>query len=159
MNHFHTPSFLEEHIVYFRNHLQKATRIDLLHLDSASPLPTNNVTLRPRRTKEVVFSVSTVSRSASYRRCTVSQVKGKGTVHPCTGPGVLYIGGVEVQLYPFMTTALEGSEWTSSYPGRYFSRERPGTHCTGGWVGPRDGLDRCGKSRPHRNSIPGPSNP
>jgi len=26
--------------------------------------------------------------------------------------------------------------------------ERPGTHCTGGWVGPRAGLDRCGKSRP-----------
>ena len=26
--------------------------------------------------------------------------------------------------------------------------ERPGTHCTGGWVGPRAGLDRCGKSLP-----------
>jgi hypothetical protein len=25
--------------------------------------------------------------------------------------------------------------------------ESPGTHCTGGWVGPRAGLDRCGKSR------------
>ena len=25
--------------------------------------------------------------------------------------------------------------------------ERPGTHCTGGWVGPRTGLDWCGKSR------------
>ena len=23
--------------------------------------------------------------------------------------------------------------------------ERPGTHCIGGWVGPRAGLDRCGK--------------
>jgi hypothetical protein len=23
-----------------------------------------------------------------------------------------------------------------------------GTYCTGGWVGPRTGLDRCGKSRP-----------
>ena len=27
-------------------------------------------------------------------------------------------------------------------------RERPGTHCTGGCVGPRVGLDRCEKSRP-----------
>ena len=27
-------------------------------------------------------------------------------------------------------------------------RERPGTHCTGGWVGLRVGLDWCGKSRP-----------
>ena len=38
-------------------------------------------------------------------------------------------------------------------PGRLYPRERPGTHCTGGWVGPRVGLDRCGKSRPHRDSI------
>ena len=29
-----------------------------------------------------------------------------------------------------------------------YPRERPGTHCTGGWVGLRTGLDRCGKSRP-----------
>ena len=29
------------------------------------------------------------------------------------------------------------------YPGK-----RPGTHRTGVWVDPRDGLDRCGKSRP-----------
>ena len=26
--------------------------------------------------------------------------------------------------------------------------ERPGTHFIGGWVRPRDGLNRCGKSRP-----------
>jgi hypothetical protein len=25
---------------------------------------------------------------------------------------------------------------------------RPGTYCTGGWVGPRAGLDGCEKSRP-----------
>ena len=35
--------------------------------------------------------------------------------------------------------------------------KRPGTHCIGGWVSPRAGLDGCGKSRPHRDSIPGPS--
>jgi len=33
-------------------------------------------------------------------------------------------------------------------PAAPFPRERPGTHCTGGWVGLRAGLDRCGKSRP-----------
>ena len=49
--------------------------------------------------------------------------------------------------------------WSASRPGRFYPRERPGTHCTGGWVGPRAGLDRCGKSRPHRDSIPGPSSP
>jgi hypothetical protein len=35
----------------------------------------------------------------------------------------------------------------------------PGTQCIGGWMVPRVGLDRCGKSRPHRDSIPGPSGP
>ena len=38
-----------------------------------------------------------------------------------------------------------------------YPRKIPGIHCTGGWVGPRAGLDRCGKSRLHRDSIPGPS--
>jgi len=51
--------------------------------------------------------------------------------------------------------------WGVSVTPRPFftSGERPGTHCIGGWVGPRVGLDRCGKSRPHRDSIPGPSSP
>ena len=39
-------------------------------------------------------------------------------------------------------------------PRLHFTRERPGTQCTVGWVGPRAVLDKCGKSRPHRNSIP-----
>jgi len=38
--------------------------------------------------------------------------------------------------------------WSTSHPGRLYPRERTGTHCTGGWVGPRDGLDSCGKSLP-----------
>ena len=42
-------------------------------------------------------------------------------------------------------------------PAALYPRKRPGTHCTGGWVGHRAGLDRCEKSRPHRDSIPGPS--
>ena len=37
--------------------------------------------------------------------------------------------------------------------------KKPGTHCIGGWVGPRAGLKWCGKSRPHRDSIPGSSKP
>jgi hypothetical protein len=42
-------------------------------------------------------------------------------------------------------------------PWQLCPREKPGTQCVGGWVGPRAGLDGCGKSRPHRDSIPGPS--
>ena len=44
-------------------------------------------------------------------------------------------------------------------PAAFYPRGRPGTHYTGGWVSPRAGLDRCWKSRPHRDSIPGPSSP
>jgi len=33
-------------------------------------------------------------------------------------------------------------------PRSLYPRKRTGTHCTGGWVGPGAGLDRCGKSRP-----------
>ena len=41
----------------------------------------------------------------------------------------------------------------SSTPRPHFTpRERPGTHFTGGWVGPRAGLD-VRKSRPQRDSI------
>jgi hypothetical protein len=47
-----------------------------------------------------------------------------------------------------MTTVLEGGEGSGSRPGRSLTRERPNTHCTGGWVGPRVGLDRCVKSCP-----------
>jgi hypothetical protein len=45
--------------------------------------------------------------------------------------------------YSFLTSALEGGEWSASRPGRALSpAERAlGTHCIGGWVGPRAGLD------------------
>ena len=49
--------------------------------------------------------------------------------------------------------ALEGGEGSASRPTCSLPRERPSTHC------PRAGLDRCGKSRPHWDSIPGPPSP
>ena len=33
-------------------------------------------------------------------------------------------------------------------PRPLYPRERPGTHCIGGWVDPRAGPDECGKSPP-----------
>jgi len=33
-------------------------------------------------------------------------------------------------------------------PAAFYPRERPGTHCTGGWVDPRAGLERCGNLAP-----------
>jgi hypothetical protein len=41
--------------------------------------------------------------------------------------------------------------WVVSTTSRpLYPRERPGTHCTGSWVGPSAGLDMCEKSRPYR---------
>jgi len=36
-----------------------------------------------------------------------------------------------------MTTALEGVRGQRHAPAALYPRERPGTHCTGGGVGPR----------------------
>jgi hypothetical protein len=42
----------------------------------------------------------------------------------------------------FLTSALDGGEWSASSPESFNSGERvPGTHCIGGWVGPNTGLD------------------
>jgi len=51
--------------------------------------------------------------------------------------------------------------WSTSRSGNFTPspHERPGTHCIGSWVGPRAGLDGCGKSRPHQDATPGPSSP
>jgi hypothetical protein len=40
--------------------------------------------------------------------------------------------------YSFMTSALEGSEWCALYPQ---GKDPLCKHWTGGWVGPRAGLD------------------
>ena len=48
----------------------------------------------------------------------------------------------------FLNLGTRRGVWTASRLGRLYLRERPGTHFTGGWVGPVAGLDRGGKSRP-----------
>jgi hypothetical protein len=66
--------------------------------------------------------------------------------------------GMEVQLHAFLTSALDGSEWSASRPDRFTPRKRvPGTHWTGGWVGPRAVLDAVMKKKilsPRRVSNP-----
>jgi hypothetical protein len=45
--------------------------------------------------------------------------------------------------HSFTTSALGRGEWLASRPGRAFTpgERTPGTPCTGGWVGPKAGLD------------------
>jgi hypothetical protein len=58
--------------------------------------------------------------------------------------------GVEVQLYSFFNLGTRWCGWVfKATPRPLYPWERPG-----GWVGLKAGLDRCGKSRPHRDSIP-----
>jgi hypothetical protein len=43
---------------------------------------------------------------------------------------------------PFLTSALNGDEWSASRLGRFFLGEKVlGTHWLGGWVDPRAGLN------------------
>jgi len=51
-------------------------------------------------------------------------------------------------------------EWVVNVtPRPLYPQKRLGTHCIGGCVGPRAGLDGCEKSRPQTDSIPGPPTP
>ena len=82
--------------------------------------------------------------------------KGKGKILPKTD----HEGPEGEQMYSSTlpsTSELDRGWVVSTTPRPLYPWERPGTHCTGGWVGPRAGLDGCGKSRLHRNSIPRPS--
>ena len=91
---------------------------------------------------EITFSVNKIRLKRSRYRPGVAQRLGRG---------------IALLLHDRGTR-----RWVSGQqhaPAALYPRERPGTHCTGGWVGPRAGLDRWGKSRPHRDSISGPSNP
>jgi len=50
-----------------------------------------------------------------------------------------------------LTSALDWEGGQSQSPAALPLVKKPGTHSIGGWVGPRDSLDGCGKSRLHRD--------
>jgi hypothetical protein len=69
-------------------------------------------------------------------------------------------GEMRYSSYSFSTSALDEGEWSASRPGRAFTpgERTPGIHCTGGWVGPRAGLDTEDRGKivcPRRGSNPG----
>jgi hypothetical protein len=50
--------------------------------------------------------------------------------------------GVDVYIQVFLNSALVAGEWSASRSGPLILGERAhGTHCIGGCVGPRDGLE------------------
>jgi hypothetical protein len=60
---------------------------------------------------------------------------------------------------PSLTSTLDGVGGQRHAPATLPPGKRAGARFIGGWVGPGDYLDGFGKSRPHRDSIPGPSIP
>jgi hypothetical protein len=82
------------------------------------------------------------------------EVKGKG--HPRTGHEGLE-GEYRYRSTLSFTSAL-GGVGGQRHVSAALPRERPSTRCIG-LGGPQVGLDRWGKSRPHRDLIPGPSGP
>jgi hypothetical protein len=79
-------------------------------------------------------------------------------VHPRTGhegPEVEYSYSAILSL----TSVLDGVGGQRHASAALPAGKRSGSNFIGGWVGPRAGLDGCGKSRPHRDPTPGPSSP
>jgi hypothetical protein len=61
---------------------------------------------------------------------------------------------------PFLTSSIDGGEWSASCPGRFTPGERaPDTHWIRGWVDPRAGLNVVEKRKrdPARNRTPAAS--
>ena len=96
-----------------------------------------------------------VDATAAYVKRYLIKVKG---ISPHNRPRMPR-GGVNVYLYSFFNFVARWVWVVNATPRSLYSREWPGTHCAGGWVGPRAGVDGCGKSRRHRDSIHGPSIP
>jgi hypothetical protein len=75
------------------------------------------------------------------------------------------IAEMEVQLHSFLTSALDGGEWSASRTSRFISGVRvAGSNCTEGWVGPRAGMDDMVKGKnpiilPAGNLAPPPRLP
>ena len=67
--------------------------------------------------------------------------------------------GVDLRLYSFLTSALDGDWWLSSRPCHFNPLKETRYPFYKRLLVPRDRLDECGKTHPHRDSIAGPSNP
>jgi hypothetical protein len=92
-----------------------------------------------------------------FYQITLLSVKSKSKVHPKTG----HEGPEGEQMYSSTlpsTSALDGVGGQHHAPAA-LPTGKPSNLCTEGWVGPRAGLEGCGITRPHRDSIPGPSSP
>ena len=91
----------------------------------------------------------------SARSC---RPKGKGKGHPGTG----HEGPEGEQIYSStlsLTLTLDGGGWSAPRPGRFTPGKDPVPIVQEARWATGPGLDGCGKSSTHRDSIPGSSSP
>ena len=77
-------------------------------------------------------------------------VLGKDKGHPITHPE----GEYKPRSTFYLASAIDGVGGQRHAPAALPTGWKRGTHCTGGWMGPRTGLEGYGISRPYRNSTP-----
>ena len=82
----------------------------------------------------------------------------QGEVHPRTDHEDL-VGEYRYSSTLSLTLAPDRGGESNATPRPLYLQAWHGTHCTGSSVGPRAGLNACGKSRPHRSSISEPFGP
>ena len=93
--------------------------------------------IRPWAVQPVARSLYRLSYPAHYLTCGKAM---KGKVHPITG----HEGPERELMYSSTLSLTSALDWVGGHrqaPAALYSRERPGSHCIGGWVGPRAGLD------------------
>ena len=103
-------------------------------------------------------------RSVSYmsNSCRLYHIRACTEVNGKLYPVSCHEGPEEEKRYSStlsLTSAIDGSGWSTPRSGLFTSGKRLVTHCTGDSLGPRASLDGYGKSRPHRDSIHGLSVP
>ena len=97
---------------------------------------------------------SNLEHSFENRFTSITPIKA----HPTKG----YEGPEREQKYRFilsLISTLVGCGWATPRPGRSTPGKRPGSHCAGGCVGPRAGLDGVHKPRPPPIGMQSPDRP
>ena len=79
----------------------------------------------------------------------IRNYEGKGKIHPRTGHEGPE-GSRGITTLP-LTSALDGVDGQRHAPANLPLGKRPIALCIGCWMGPRAGLEGCGKSHPHRD--------
>ena len=114
--------------------------------------PSGNRNLNDRSPKRCAFSFSAFNRikKVVYTPVQALWLRTGRTAHRV----------IEVQLYPFMITALEGGEGSASLPDRSLTPGKNRYPLYRRLGGPQGRSGQVRKiSPPHRDSIPGPSSP